>query len=147
MVSRLDGPTPQVVQRMIRDSIETEQKGLTGKFYLDARGIKDKTGYFQYDEDLRTLQQQVKSHTQMPAVLDNHPEVFSPKSCPDTALYCGWYSLRHYVPAFTFIPGSVGYHIASFEAVSLKQKQNTSGSNACLKRNRRHRRPCGRTSA
>jgi uncharacterized protein (TIGR03790 family) len=29
--------------------------------------------------------------------------------------------LRKYVDAFDFVPGAVGYHIASFEAVSIKR--------------------------
>jgi len=124
MVSRLDGPEPEVVARIIHDSIKAEREGLTGKFYLDARGLKDKSGYIIYDDNLRSLAETVKTSGKIPVVLDDKPEVFSPKTCPDTALYCGWYSLRQYVPAFTFVPGAVGYHIASFEAVTLKQKQS-----------------------
>ncbi len=126
MVSRLDGPEPSVVERIIRDSIKVERNGLAGHFYLDARGIKEHNGYYQYDEDLRQLAEMVKDRTKMPAVLDNRPELFAPNACPDTALYCGWYSLKKYIPAFSFVPGSVGYHIASFEAITLRQsKSNT----------------------
>jgi hypothetical protein len=53
--------------------------------------------------------------------LDNREAVFGPGDCPDAMLYCGWYSLRKYVDAFTFVPGAVGFHIASFEAISLKR--------------------------
>jgi uncharacterized protein (TIGR03790 family) len=123
MVSRLDGPTPRIVERIIRDSIETEKNGLTGNFYLDARGIKNRDGFFQYDEDLRTLAGQMKALGKMAVILNDKPELFPPNSCPNAALYCGWYSLKNYIPAFTFLPGSVGYHIASFEAVSLKNPQ------------------------
>jgi hypothetical protein len=38
-------------------------------------------------------------------------------------LYCGWYSLRRYVDAFTFSPGAVGFHLASFEAISLRGRR------------------------
>ncbi|MFA5865290.1 MAG: TIGR03790 family protein [Phycisphaerae bacterium] len=124
MVSRLDGPNPKTVERMIRDSIATEKKGLQGTFYLDARGIKNQDGFFQYDQNLRDLARQIKTQTNLPVVLDDKPELFAPHSCPDTALYCGWYSLRNYIPAFTFLPGSVGYHIASFEATTLKQPKS-----------------------
>jgi hypothetical protein len=37
----------------------------------------------------------------------------------DVALYCGWYSVRNYVPACQFKAGAVGYHVASFEMISL----------------------------
>jgi len=36
-------------------------------------------------------------------------------------LYCGWYSLRKYVDAFVFVRGAVGFHIASFEAISIRE--------------------------
>jgi uncharacterized protein (TIGR03790 family) len=119
MVSRLDGPNPSVIKRMIRDSIETEKKGLFGKVTLDARGINDKNGYYTYDQDIRDLASFLKSKTDLTVKLDDRPEVLKADSAPDTALYCGWYSLRNYIPACTFVKGAVGYHIASFEATTL----------------------------
>ena len=44
MVSRLDGPTPEMVRRMIDDSLETEAKGLSGTAYFDARWPKPEPG-------------------------------------------------------------------------------------------------------
>jgi uncharacterized protein (TIGR03790 family) len=124
MVSRLDGPSAETVQRLIRESLAVEKQGLNGKVYIDARGINKKgDGFFVYDDDLRDLADEIKSKTSFPVILDNKSELFPPKSCPDAGLYCGWYSLRKYIPAFTFIPGSVGYHIASFEATTLKSPQ------------------------
>ncbi|MBI4698099.1 MAG: TIGR03790 family protein, partial [Nitrospirae bacterium] len=38
MVSRLDAPSPGLVEKIIRTSIEVEKTGLSGTFYLDARG-------------------------------------------------------------------------------------------------------------
>ena len=53
--------------------------------------------------------------------VDSAEGLFQPGDCPDTALYCGWYSLGRYVGAFTWKPGSVGYHIASAECQTLKE--------------------------
>ena len=39
------------------------------------------------------------------------------------ALYCGWYSVHNYVPGMKFNRGAVGYHVASFELVSLRQHE------------------------
>jgi uncharacterized protein (TIGR03790 family) len=122
MVSRLDGPTPAVVRRMIDDSIAAERTGLKGTFYIDARGIAKDNSYGSYDENLRELAAMMKTHTSWPTVLDDRPALFGPGQCPGTALYCGWYSLRKYVPAFTFVRGAVGYHIASAEAVSIRTR-------------------------
>gem|GEM_PF-125623 len=123
MGARLDGPGPAVVRRMIDDAIEAERSGLQGVFYIDARGLQaDPTAgsYGNYDQDLRDLAALLKERTSWPTVLDDRPELFGPGQAPRAALYCGWYSLRKYVPAFTFVRGAVGYHIASAEAVSLQ---------------------------
>ncbi|NLE29555.1 MAG: TIGR03790 family protein [Phycisphaerae bacterium] len=125
MVARLDGPDADSVKRIIRDSIAAESQGLTGKFYIDARGITKKDGFYVYDQNLRDLAQTIKINTEIPVILDDNSELFKPDTCPDTALYCGWYSLRKYIPSCTFVPGSVGYHIASFEATSLKKPNST----------------------
>lgn len=120
MVSRLDASRPAVVQRMIDDALAAEKQGLVGKVYLDARGIykQDQTG--QYDASLRDLELLLKRSTPLSVTLDNKAEVFERGACRNTMLYCGWYNLRKYVDSFTFVPGAVAVHIASFEAVSLK---------------------------
>jgi len=124
MVCRLDGPTPAIVRRMIDDAIAVEREGLAGKVYIDARGIKAAdSGYGEYDEDLRKLADLLKTRTDLPVVLDNAPALFQQGQCPDAALYCGWYSLGKYVDAFKWNRGSVAWHIASSEAVSLHDPQ------------------------
>ncbi|MBI4581865.1 MAG: TIGR03790 family protein [Planctomycetes bacterium] len=120
MTSRIDGPSPAVARRIIDESIAVERQGLAGKVYVDARGVSGKDGFGLYDGELRSLAMMLRLHTGLDVTLDNRSEVFAQGQCPDAMLYCGWYSLRQYVPAFTFVPGAVGYHIASFEAISIK---------------------------
>lgn len=125
MVARIDGPSADIAARIIEDSIRAEKEGLKGRLYIDARGINSPNnlyehGLFEYDQDLRDLSKLVKEKTRLPVILDNTPSLFGPDSCKDVALYCGWYNLRHYIPAFTFNYGAVGFHIASFEAETLK---------------------------
>ncbi len=120
MVSRIDAPTPLIARQMIDRAIAAERGGLTGRVYVDARGLKPGKGHGQYDQNLRELAQMLWDHTDLTVRLDNRPELFGPGRCPETMLYCGWYSLRKYVDAFDFVPGAVGYHIASFEAASLR---------------------------
>jgi hypothetical protein len=62
----------------------------------------------------------VKKHTKIPVVLDTKKPLFARGSCPDAALYVGWYSLRKYIPAFKWSRGAVAWHIASFEAHHLR---------------------------
>lgn len=120
MTARIDGPTVEIARRIIDQAVAAEREGLRGKVYLDARGIQERTGHGRYDHDLRELAALLQRETPLTVRLDNRPEVFGPGECPETMLYCGWYSLRNYVPAFEFVPGAVGYHLGSFEAVSLR---------------------------
>jgi uncharacterized protein (TIGR03790 family) len=133
MVGRLDGPTPAIARRLVDDALEVEKTGLTGVFYIDARGLGGTPAvgnYVWFDQHLLHLQEVVKKYSDMKVVLDKRPAVFAAGSCPDAALYCGWYFLRQYVPAFKWNKGAVGYHVASFEASTLKQP----GSNVWCKR-------------
>jgi uncharacterized protein (TIGR03790 family) len=126
MVCRLDGPTAAIAKRLVDHALAVEAKGLTGKVYVDARGIKFVAGqdagfgYGGYDESLREMARLLEHDAKLPVTLDDKPELFAPGSCPECALYCGWYSLANYVDCCKFVPGAVAYHIASAEAVSLR---------------------------
>lgn len=132
IVSRVDGPTEDIVKRVIDESVETEKKGLTGKAYFDARwprpseekNNKTDAGYGFYDRSIHRAADLVKKSGRMPVVVNDREELFQPGECPDAALYCGWYSLAQYVDAFKWRPGSVGYHIASSECRTLKQRES-----------------------
>lgn len=126
MTARLDGPTPEVARRLVDDALEAEAKGLQGKVYIDARGIKYDPkqdtghGYGGYDESLREAARLLGEEAKLPVTLDDKPALFASGSCPDCALYCGWYSLANYVDCCRFVRGAVAYHIASSEAVTLR---------------------------
>ncbi len=133
MVSRLDGPDSKTVERIIDDSIAVEKTGLRGVAYFDARYPKigkSPSMYGKYDLSIRKAAEMVHNMGIMKVVLDIRPKLFEPGTCPDAALYCGWYSLAKYVDAFSWVRGSVGYHIASAECVSLHRKN---ASYWCLK--------------
>ena len=123
MVSRIDAPTPAAARRMIDDAVAVERTGLTGRCYIDARGLKGTDLYARFDRDLFDLAELVQGKTEVAVRLDTREEVFPPGSCEDAALYCGWYSVEKYVPAFRFNPGAIGFHIASFELTSLRSKE------------------------
>jgi len=126
LVSRLGGPSEEIVRRIIDDSLRTEREGLHGKAYFDARwpdpGDKELTGYAFYDRAIHNAARLVEKSGRMPVVVDSQEKLFQPVECTDAALYCGWYSLAHYVDAFTWVRGAVGYHIASQECQTLKNK-------------------------
>ena len=126
LVSRLDGPSEEIVRRIIDDSLQAEKQGLQGKSYFDARwpdpGDKQVNGYSFYDRAIHETARLVEKSKRMEVVIDSQQKLFQPGECPDAGLYCGWYSLAHYVDAFTWVRGAVGYHIASQECQTLKNK-------------------------
>ena len=129
MVMRLDAPQPGMVRDMILASLRAERDGLRGKVVLDSRGInaagdQGKFGnYGWYDQTIRDLAEFIRTKTKLPLLHDVSPEILAPKSTDNVALYCGWYSVRNYVPSVELAPGAVGFHVASFELVTLKNPE------------------------
>jgi len=128
LVSRLDGPNIETVRRVIDDTVQTEQRGLQGIAYFDSRwpvpeSSRELSGYRLYDASIHKAADVVKKR--MKVVVDSKEALFEPHSCPKAALYCGWYSLGKYIDSFDWVPGSIGFHIASSECRSLK-KENSS---------------------
>lgn len=131
MTARLDGPTPAVAQRLVDDAVAVEARGLTGKVYIDARGYKfdpkgsdNGFGYAGYDESMREAARLLEK-AGLPVTLDDKPDLFPVKSCPGAAVYCGWYALTSYRDCCTFVPGAVAWHLASGEAVTLRDPKST----------------------
>ena len=127
-VSRLDGPTPQIARGLVDKAISAERTGLHGFAYIDSRGIPDDndTGSFgHFDQQLRDLAMLLRFRMNLEVKEERTAKLFEPGSCPRTAIYCGWYSVKKYVDAFDFVDGAIGYHIASFEAVDLRDANST----------------------
>jgi uncharacterized protein (TIGR03790 family) len=124
MVSRLDGVDKDIAKGLIDKAIAAEKVILRGHAYLDARGMHKEAAQFGsyefFDEKVRKLAEVLKEETTLEIVLDDKPELFGVGACPDTILYCGWYKLLGYVDSFKFNIGAVGYHIASWEAWTLR---------------------------
>ncbi len=125
MVARLEAPSPELVLKQIDASIEAEENGLEGVVYLDARKPRPEKAapgtYDQTEQAINDLAARLKNFTDLDVRLDTNGEMFKREDCEDPcALYCGWYSVNNFRDIFTFVPGAVAYHIASFEAVSLK---------------------------
>lgn len=128
LTSRLDGPSVEVIKRMIDDAVATEKIGLKGKVYVDARGIRFDPkgqdtghGYGGYDQSMRDMAALLKEPGNMDVVLDDKNELFGVGACPDCALYCGWYSHANFIDSCKFVRGAVAWHLASSEAVSLRR--------------------------
>ena len=133
MVSRLDGPDESIAKGIIDKALSAEKTGLRGTAYIDSRGITAENLYGHFDQSLRDLAALTGSQTDIPVIEEQTAALFAPGSCPQTALYCGWYSLKKYVDAFDFVDGAIGYHIASFEAASLRDPNSSQWCPAMLK--------------
>jgi uncharacterized protein (TIGR03790 family) len=127
MTSRLDGPTPDIAKRLVDDALKAEATGLSGKVYIDARGIRydpkadpSGTGYGGYDESFREAAHLLEKSAKMDVVLDNTEELFPVGSCRQCALYCGWYALKNYRACCQFVPGAIAWHLASLEMTTLR---------------------------
>lgn len=119
LVARLDGVSPAAVEEMILTTLKTEAAGLEGKAYFDARGLYGSDAYGAYDADIRKAADWLKTHSTIETLLDDKSDLQDVKYAPDAALYCGWYSLRHYHETHQWVKGAVGYHVASLEMATL----------------------------
>jgi uncharacterized protein (TIGR03790 family) len=136
MVSRLDGPGEGIAKGLVDKAMAAERAALKGVAYIDSRGIEKSgnsysPGYF--DQSLRDLAVLVKFRTSMIVKEERTGNLFEPGSCPRTAVYCGWYSLKKYIDAFDFVDGAIGYHISSWEAVDLRDPNSSQWCPAMLK--------------
>ncbi|MHC4602619.1 MAG: TIGR03790 family protein [Planctomycetota bacterium] len=135
MVCRLDGPDRERVKDLVDKAIAAEKTGLRGVVYIDSRGItKDKIPYSfgYYDESLRDLAVLARFRTEMAVKQERTEKLFAPGTCPGTAIYCGWYSLKKYIDAFDFVDGAIGYHISSWEAIDLRDPNSSQWCPAML---------------
>jgi hypothetical protein len=91
--------------------------------------------YGYYDQGLRNLAALFRDQQSYEVVLDNAERRFSQRGeAPNVAVYVGWYRLRSYEDAFTFNRGAIGYHIASAEAVSIRDPQEPGWCKNALER-------------
>jgi uncharacterized protein (TIGR03790 family) len=123
LVCRLDGPTPEIVRRMIMDSIAAEKTGLWGRAYVDStHGTAP--GAELGDKWMANIVSGSRK-AGIPVVPEDTPAVF-PEGFPmnDCALYYGWYAGGvtgpFNQPDFRFVPGAVAVHIHSFSASTLR---------------------------
>jgi uncharacterized protein (TIGR03790 family) len=128
MICRLDGPSPEIVQRIIDDSIETEKQGVKGNAFFDAQWPEETTdrmnAYRRFDKYIHMAAKKTIESGTLPCKIDTTPLLFQKGDCPNTALYCGWYSLANYVDAFEWAKGAVAYHVASAECNTLKNENS-----------------------
>lgn len=135
MVSRLDASSCEIAMGLVDKAIKAEKTGLKGIAYIDTRGLKDAKAsqYAYYDQSLRDMAILTRLRTEMPVKEERTSKLFAPGTCPQAAIYCGWYSNGKYVDAFDFVVGAVGFHIASSEATRLRDPNGSPWCPAMLR--------------
>jgi uncharacterized protein (TIGR03790 family) len=128
LTARIDAPTFETCERMIRDAVEVEKTGLWGRAYVD---IANK--FPQGDGWLETVVKE-NNLAGIPTVVDRFNDTL-PKNYPmtDASLYYGWYDWNvsgpFLNPGFTFRKGAVAIHLHSFSAEQLRDPtKNWSGA-------------------
>lgn len=125
LVTRLDGPQPSDVRRMIDDCLEAEKNRLAGQAVVDSRGITDvKDGYISGDVWLRNARD-LLAQDGWDVKFDDKPDVLpATDPCNRVALYLGWYhdvaTGPWVTPPNRFVPGAIAYHLHSFSAVTVR---------------------------
>jgi uncharacterized protein (TIGR03790 family) len=123
MVTRLDGPTPEIAMGLVDKALAGEAKGLWGRAYIDSRNIHS-GAYLLGDEWMRATAVWTKA-AGFETVLDEDPAVF-PTWYPMShiAFYAGWYTGTAAGPfsraKVEFMPGAFAYHLNSFSAATVR---------------------------
>jgi len=123
MVTRLDGPTPEIARGLVDKALEAESRGLWGHAYIDLRAITN--GPYWWGDRMITNAAVAAKRLGFETFVDNQPAslgVGYPLS--QVALYVGWYDSGvtgpFYRASVEFLPGAFAYHLHSFSAANLR---------------------------
>jgi uncharacterized protein (TIGR03790 family) len=124
LVSRLDGPTPEIASGLVDKALAAESNGLWGRAYFDTRNLPTNDVYFLGDLWLLAgaeVCREVGFDTAVDTNADTLPESY-PLS--QVAIYAGWYdgdvSGPFKLPQVEFMPGAFAYHQHSFSGETLR---------------------------
>jgi uncharacterized protein (TIGR03790 family) len=134
-VWRLDGATQALAQGLLDKAIAAETNGLAGQVCIDRNrgaitGVLD-SDYGEGDWDLHQAAT-FAGQAGFTVIEDPNSAEFgtspAPLTCPNAALYSGWYSLNHYNNVFTWNTGAVGFHLDSASALNPRGGPNWSAN-------------------
>lgn len=127
MVTRLDGPSPGIVRRMIQDAVEVEKTELTGRAFFDLRSIEKKDDPYRLGDEWIERAALLFQARGFEVEIDRRSEV-APKYAPwdQIAFYAGWYTGDFQgpfeLPTARFRRGAIAYHIHSFSAETVRSE-------------------------
>jgi len=124
LVSRLDGPTPEIASNLVDKALAGEDNGLWGRAYIDLRNEPTNDAYYPGDAMLRGSAV-ICHELGFDVDMDTNPATF-PAWYPmsQIGIYAGWYdgdaSGPFTLPAVEFMPGAFAYHLHSYSAETLR---------------------------
>jgi uncharacterized protein (TIGR03790 family) len=124
LVSRLDGPTPEIANQLVDKALAAESNGFWGRAYFDARGLKTNDAYFLGDQWILTGAEICREHG-FEIETDTNAETWrATEPMSHIAIYAGWYAGDadgpFAAPKVEFMPGAFAYHLHSFSADTLR---------------------------
>lgn len=125
MVTRLDGPSAAIANRLVDKAMEAETNGLCGRAYFDLRNLPTNSPLIMGDDWITAAAKISQYFAGYETIIDHKPSTF-PADFPmsQTAIYCGWYD-EHASGPFAhndveFMPGAFAYHLHSFSAAVVR---------------------------
>lgn len=117
LVTRLDGPTPQIAVGLVDKAMRAERAldRSQGVAYIDARGLACCDGYYQADRSMYRLRD-IAAKQGITVVLDEKQELI--QKAPGALWAWGWYGSP--TEAYEFLEGAVGAQLTSYTAGSLR---------------------------
>jgi uncharacterized protein (TIGR03790 family) len=127
MVTRLDGPTPQIARSLVDKALQGERDGLWGRTYFDLRHTPDPP--YKLGDDWIRNASEICRRLGFDTIVEDTSATFSagfPMS--QIALYIGWYdenvSGPFTRPEVEFMPGAFAYHLHSYSAHPFRTTTN-----------------------
>ena len=125
LVTRLDGPTPSDVRRMIDDSLYAEKNRLAGLAVVDTRGLTDVRNPYTTGDNWLRNSRDLLTRDGWDVKFDDGPDVLpATDPCNQVAIYLGWYHDTAVGPWVTppnrFVRGAIAYHLHSFSAATIR---------------------------
>ena len=127
LVTRLDGPKPDDVRRMIDDSLYAEKNRLSGLAVIDTRGLTDVKNHYTIGDVWLRRARDLLVKDGWSVKFDDKSEVLpATDPCNQVALYLGWYEGSAVGPWITppnrFVRGAIAYHLYSYSASTLRSE-------------------------
>lgn len=121
-VTRLDGPSPEAVMRMVDNALEGERQGLKGRAYVDEDG---RGGGFAIGNEWMAKTAENFERLGFDLSHDTQRATFGVADRFDApVLYAGWYAHNRdgpfTIPGWTFPKGAVAAHLHSFSARPIR---------------------------